>query len=394
MRIFYPITLFGVLILSGCDIQSLEKPWIGPQSEQVPLFEKSAESSAVPVDSSPATLNLPPLEKNLKVAILLPLTGPQAASVSWIAKGLEDHLDCADPDTRPTFWFVDTQTETKSQIRTAFENAKAQGANWFIGPLTKNGVQQALAWQDLPQPVLLLNYTPDSPKASDPIYEFSLAPEDELQQMTQVLERTHAHILAPDDPNGHREAQALERYWKALEHPQPSISYYRRDPQHMTQVVQKLLGQPVTKQGKTQKPLEHITLSVQDVIFLLGRHSDAALIKPLLDFYGAASIPVIGTSSLAQANPNVAQEDLNGIIYCDMPPPDAVDPTLLKDSAYRLHAFGHDAWLIARIVFSDKTPSTGSWKGHTGFLKLNPNNHHVERHLICRQIRHGIAKPL
>src|SRR5690606_20960939 len=89
-----------------------------------------------------------------------------------------------------------------SNINEAYAQAQFDGAQWLIGPVNKDQVQQISEYEKLPLLTLALNYSDrdKTDKLPDNLYQFGLAAEDEAIQIANQAwadGKRHALVLLP-----------------------------------------------------------------------------------------------------------------------------------------------------------------------------------------------------
>jgi hypothetical protein len=309
-------------------------------------------------------------ERPEHIAVLLPLTGRAAESARAIRDGVlaayyQDHA------ARPELYFYDTG-EGGRRVWAVYHEAVQNGAEFVIGPLLKQGVEQLAAFPDLPVPVLALNQiearrsteattapiataaadnpghpagdptdtaaagsTPapplDAPVRDQPLYQFGLAPEDEARQTAERLfneGRRHVIALVPDTAWGERVLAAFREHFTALGGTVLETGRYPPDSADFKEPMQEILNLDDSAQRhralerRLGQNLEYEARRRQDVeaFFVLGFPERVRLIRPQLRFHRAGDIPVFSTSHVYTASPNPAMDrDMDGLYFCDMP---------------------------------------------------------------------------
>jgi len=285
-----------------------------------------------------------------RIALLLPLQGSLGQSGQAVRDGfLSAYYDSfAKTHIEQTISFYDT---SQKNIATVYQQAVAEGANVIIGPLMKDNVQTLTRSGRLTIPTLALNYT-DVSFGSLPanLYQFGLSPLDEAQQIAdKAASATHSRaiIIAPQNDWGHRSVKTLVARWQLLG--KTVVDTYYFTPQaNLNMDIAKLLrvntkeDRNKMKEDNNKNALQQQRRQDFDVIFLLAQPQSAREIVPLLKFYYADNIPVYATSSIYAGAPNPTKDqDLRGVIYCDIP------WVVHKNHSDRLFAVGHDAYLLS-----------------------------------------------
>ena len=139
-----------------------------------------------------------------------------------------------------------------------------------------------------------------------------------------------------------------------------------------------------------------------DSIFLVASPGAAQQIQPLLQFYFAGNIPIYATSQIYPSISVGGNNDLNGIIFCDMPwvlAPNQM-PAYQRNIQQRIqslwpdnynhfakfYAMGVDAFYLTLQL--KQMQSQMGVSGATGTLYLTPQ-HYVYRQLVWAQFQNG-----
>ncbi len=348
------------------------------------------------------------------IALLLPLDGRLAPSAEAIRDGFlaAYYADTGNP-SRPEITLFDTQSD--QAVAAAYQQAIAADADWILGPLSKDGVEQLQKMKDLPVPVLALNYTHTPPHANQPLYQFGLLPEDEARQVAErAWQDGHARalLLVPENEWGERVTEAFQTRWEALGGSLLRVQTFPNQGD-LSPTVRQLLSIDSSEarisglRGTLRLQMTADPRRRQDIdmVFIAADPQKARQLRPLLEFYYASDIPVYGTASLYTGKPSPQTDrDLQGVIFCDIPwlfdeqhalPLNEVEslwPEHFTPFA-RLYALGIDSYeLLQNIDPLTQLPQFGL-AGATGILTLN-NQHQVERQLIWLQIKNGAPAKL
>lgn len=336
------------------------------------------------------------------IALLLPLSGKHAEAAQAIKEGYLASYYHSNQDPKPTVQVYDTAKG--GDVQKVYEQAVKNGADFVVGPLTKEEVQRlgALSSSQFKTPILALN-KPANQSYRSQLYQFSLTPEAEAAQIVQKAWQKGyktASIITPNNTWGKRMNASFVQQWQQ-QGGRVLRTVYANPDYDQSAAIRNLLG----IDEKQKKAIEERKLDAQaiqphfvDVIFMAAPPEQARQLKPLFDFYYADDIPIYATSSVytGQINPT-RDRDLNGIIFCDMPC--LLDPhkqaqlyPLLgskstKSGEYkRLFSMGVDAYNV-----SIRLPALRAGKryaGATGHLVLQHNN--IQRTLACAKMKGGI----
>src|SRR3990167_165709 len=321
------------------------------------------------------------------IALLLPIQGKLAASGQIVRNGFFNGYYQALPSIgTQTIDFYDT---SQGSVQAQYQQATAKGADFIVGPLSKDEVQ-ALSKTRITVPTLALNYI-DAGFGGLPnnLYEFGLLPEDEAQQIANKARQagySHAIIIAPQDKWGERMVAALSKQWQSNGGSIQQTWYFTSQTNFTTDIATLLHVNRETDQALMKKKSNRAMLEQQrrqdlDVIFLLASPSTARQIVPLLRYYYADKIPIYATSETysGQANP-AADADLNVVTICGT-------PWTLRGKQTPLYALGRDAYLLShelpRLALLPNFPIYGT----TGALTVKSQE--VHRRLPCVTIQNG-----
>ena len=342
------------------------------------------------------------------ISIMLPLSGEHATSGRAVLDGiLATHFAVSGPAR------IDVVDTTTGDIRELVAGAARQGAELIIGPLLRQRVTKLAQSPSLPVPVLALNRTSDGSGHPD-LYQFGLAPEDEMRQIaSRAWQEGHrnAVIISPATPWGERNARAFTDLWLQQGGNLVASTMFE-DSQDYSDLVKGLLKVDQSEQRATD--LRRITgerfqftprrRQDLDFILLLGNPSQTRSINPTLAFFYAEDIPVYSSSHVYEyADSRINVFDLNGIRFCDIPwklnVTDRVREAIesqwdsAKGPLTPFYALGVDAYRIYPRLQQMKDVSNQRVAGTTGILKLNPNNT-IERTLMWARFRDGKVIPV
>ncbi len=176
--------------------------------------EKYAEHPANTLFPDNAALTLmQEIKAPHQIAILLPQTGAFGTSGQIIREGFLNALYADGAKAmQQNIKFYDTAAT--NDITGLYKKAIADGADFIVGPLLKNHVQQLYTANAFSVPTLALNYTVGSLPTN--LYEFGLLPEDEAAQLADRAAqngKSHALVIAPQNEWGKRLASAFAERW-------------------------------------------------------------------------------------------------------------------------------------------------------------------------------------
>jgi outer membrane PBP1 activator LpoA protein len=348
-----------------------------------------------------------------KVALLLPLKGNLAPQAQAVMNGFMAAYYQAQQHGMPraTIKFYDTSTDN---IVTIYKQALADGAQFVLGPLTKQNVSKLASDADIDVPTLALNFSEDSSLPKH-YYEFALSPKVEAQRIADKatqLGYINAITISPKGQWGDDIRQAFSRRWlndggKIVSNlsyeNNDNLKYQISDLLNINQsylrekALKKIIGQNLKFSPRKRNDI--------DMIFLNAQAQDARQILPLLRFYYAGNTPVYATSQIYNGMPNPSKDtDLNKVRFTIMPwainpSPDAVLirqhlSHLWPDSFKKyslLYAFGTDAYnLMSHMGQLSAFPKFG-FPGNTGTLFVGKDQR-IQRNTEWAEFEDGKPK--
>ncbi|MDP6316038.1 MAG: penicillin-binding protein activator [Pseudomonadales bacterium] len=369
--------------------------------------------------SHPAAVNLPNSLQTLSkvvanqpktIALLLPLHG----NLGTIGRSIRDGILAArfKLESDVNIYIYDTSTD---HIQTLVNRAVGAGAEIIIGPLERSLVTELAQMDQLPVPVLALNRAEKGITQPD-LYQFGLAPEDEMVQVAdQVFKEGKRDAIAiyPDTDWGVRNYSAFRNRWVSLGGNIIDTAEYTQQRDY-SDLIKSLLDVDQSEQRAadlrriTGQKFEFTPRRRQDIdfVFLLGNQSQARGINPTLAFFYAEDIPVYSTSHIYEFNDSrIESIDLNGIRFCDIPwkltDTDIIQTDVQsawsnsKTQLAPFYALGVDAFRLYPRLQQLKEVSDTRIFGATGVLRLNPDNVLV-RKLMWAQFTDGqvVSRPL
>lgn len=334
-----------------------------------------------------------------RIAVLLPLTGRFASAGQAIRAGIQTAYNAQD-HSRPELDFLDTREDPATAVK-LYQQAIDRGADFIIGPLTKEAVSAVAQSAVQRLPTLALNYLATPTQVPEAMYQYSLAPEEEAKQVAlRAWQDGHrrAIIYSPNNSWGQRLATSYADTWRSLGGKVVANHHYANDKTDYADSIRNTLHLPPAKGKRKREP--NVRTDV-DVIFLVANPTQARLWRPQLLFHYAGQIPVYSTSHLFTGSFNERTDrDLDGIIFGDMPwvldLDDTAHPlrsfnTNRDESSLRLVAFGIDAYQLSIYLFR-ATASSPPFMGESGKLSLQVNRL-IDRQLVWAQFRNGIPEP-
>jgi outer membrane PBP1 activator LpoA protein len=352
-----------------------------------------------------------------QIAVLLPLSGRTGESAAAIRDGImtayyQDEME------KPELRFYDTGGNPQL-IWSVYQQAIEDGAEFVVGPLLKDSIQQIEMSGQLPVAVLALNQTGEEPGVDLPLYQFGLAPEDEARQVAErAVTDGHRQVLAlvPDTGWGQRVLTAFEEHFNTLGGEVLKTARYSSETADFKVPIQDVLNLDASKNRHRSlerllgQKLQYEPRRRQDAeaVFLLGFPKQARQIKPQLRFHHAGELPVYSTSHVFAAAAETASidRDMDGLMFCDIPwvldhegqwanqreKMRAAWPDR-NQQHQRLFALGFDAYQVIPWLDSLSMPGFAYFPGATGVLTLDQHKR-LHRALEWAQFRGGIPQKL
>jgi len=247
----------------------------------------------------------------------------------------------------------------------------------------------------MPVPTLALNYGDPGGGAIEDLYQFGLAPEDEIMQAADTAwaaGHRNAAVLTPAGEDYQRIQDTFVSYWNALGGRVVSIDNFA-EARDYSPVIKRIFSIDASEARAEQirsliprTNIEFVPRRRQDVdfIFLLANPSEGRQIKPTLTIHFAGDVPVYAMPSVYDGGTNPAgNQDLNGIIFNDAPwILENADP--LKSAAntawapasgpvQRLRAMGVDAYRLYLRMEHMRAHPYMRLNGATGSLSIKPD---------------------
>ena len=347
------------------------------------------------------------------IALVLPVQEPLGKAISeGFLSAYYDAL--AKGRDVPQVHIYDTSYQAEPLIY--YDKAVEDGAQLIIGPLLKDAVRRMQrSRRPMPVPTLALNYgDPDGGSPQD-LYQFGLAPEDEIKQAADTAWKAghrFAAVLTPSGGDYQRIQDSFVNYWTSLGGTIVSVDSFS-DARDYSPVIKRIFSIDASEARAAQirnlvprESVQFVPRRRQDVdfIFLLANPNEGRQIKPTLAFHFADDVPVYAMPSIYDGGTNTtANRDLNTVVFNDAPwVLENIDP--LKASVtdtwaaatgpiQRLRAMGVDAYrLYLRMELMREFPYT-RLSGATGVLHYQADGS-IHRQLRNAVIVNGIASPL
>lgn len=382
-RAYCAFFLIGLSFCLGACSSLSDNEWLG-STDDTPKKPVTKQATVVQTGKRPTHL-----------AVLLPERGAFASSASSVKAGILQAKQQDHAGAQVAIRFYDT--ENGVSIANTYNQAVKDGADFVIGPLTKEKVTQLLYSASISVPTLALNYTDARRPAR--FYEIGLMPEDEVAQMVTEARKkglSRALLIAPQSAFGSRLTKPLVAAWQAKGGQIVDTLYFT--PQtNFTDAIPRLLHVDVNRDKSLMKNsdrnktlLENQRRHDFDVIFIVTKPAEARAVLPLLRYFYVNDVAIYAPSSVYAEPDPVSDVDLNGAFVCDMPASQLSDHAPAPN--HRLHALGQDAYLISQSMSQLEQNAAFSLPGETGELSLTSNKQ-IHREVVCGVMRNGYLSP-
>jgi len=372
----------------------------------------SALLAGQPLPVPPAGVLPPPPAAGPHIALLLPVTGRASAAAISVRDGFMTAYYATPVNERPRVHVYDTGTQS---VANALAQATSAGADFIVGPLTREEVVAAADYPAVRPPVLALNFLPAERPPPAQFYQYALSPEDEARLAARrVLEDHHRRGVAivPAGDWGTRVLAAFKQELQAgggdllaATQIDPARTDYSASITEVLRLsdstaryhrLESVLGTKLQFEPRRRNDIEFI--------FAPAQANTERLLRPQLRFHFAGDIPTYATSDAFEPDPR-ANEDLDGLIFPDMPwmlggdLAEAVRAAARQawpaDGPHRgrLFAFGFDALRLTQALKHMGVNGNISVDGLTGHLTLDPQ-HRVHRDIGWAQVHNGEVRLL
>jgi len=346
------------------------------------------------------------------VALLLPLSGRAASAGISVRDGFMTALYQVPAAQRARVRVYDTAEISAAE---AITRARDEGADFIVGPLTRDEVTAAADLGDARPPILALNFLPADRAGPAGFYQFALSPEEEARLVARrvLADRRYRGVaIVPEGDWGSRVLAAFRQELEAgggvllgdvvLDSTRndwaPEITQVLRitDSRSRHKRLESVLGTKLQFEPRRRADL--------DFIFAPSLAPQARLVRPQLRFHFAGDVATYATSEAYEPDP-AANEDMEGLMFPDMP---WMLGGTLADSVRsaareawpsggprrnRLFAFGFDAYRLSAALRVRGVGGSVNVEGLTGRLTLD-SDRRVQRELEWAQLHNGTTRAL
>ncbi|MEM9171756.1 MAG: penicillin-binding protein activator [Pseudomonadota bacterium] len=338
-----------------------------------------------------------------QIALLLTLSGRTAVIGQAVRDGFLMHYASrfVDDPQAPRVRVYDISAEGAIS---AYEQAKADGADLVIGPLLPRAAAELASYNLQRIPTVLLNYPAVETDSlfgnSEPAWlMFGLAPEDEA---ATVAARAYA--------DGHRRAVAMvplsdwgkrvfESFAQAFEALGGVVLTYEQyvasETDYSDEIERVMLLTDSVQRYRRMRSLLGGSLQFEprrradvDFIFMAANADSGRRMKPQFRFHYAGDLPVYATSHIHDVGRRQPDRDLNNIRFTDIPwliermrgrytiLDEASNLLVSARQQPRLFALGHDALDVGIRYFAGEELDYSGWPGATGELTIRGDSVH------------------
>ena len=300
-----------------------------------------------------ALLKTPTTEAKLSsVALLLPLSGPEAKRGQSLRDGfLYEYFTTS--DDRPALQIYDTAAGTP--LQELLDQAATEGAERIVGPVLSENIA-AISNSFVQIPVITLGAQAKETLLTDDLMSLGLSRDSLATQIADYIYRlnvTKVIVFYSADTSGTEMRQLFRQTWedkggtilKQVRLPTNERKYgnlvkktlHANLSERRQRVVNSIIGQSSDFDVRRRKDVE--------AFVLFTTPAQARLIKPLLEFYFAGELPVVGgprvISGISDPDQN---KDLRGIVFPDVPGVMHPDKTLQRFASQYLHSNWEKQW--------------------------------------------------
>lgn len=388
-----------------------------------PLRGGYAPSALRPIPPRPADIPLQPQPRGRGVALLAPMTGPNAERGQALANGAR--LALADPGALPLD-VLDT-AGTPDGAAAAARQAIAAGAGMIIGPLTA-GETAAVAPIARAAGVPVLAFTSDAAQAQPGIWPLGITAQQQMRRAVAALVaqgKSRVAAILPDSDFGRATAAGLQAAMSQAGLPEPDVRFHDATTSGINRAVRAVAAYdqrrgPIEAQRRAalaRRDAEGRRLAAElvrtpippppiDALVLADTGEALGTIASLMSYYDLdpPAVQVIGPALWAAtaARPEPA---LLGAWYAAPDPGARTDFSSRYSMAHTVPApgladFAYDAAALARVVDADGTRASGltrpeGFAGVDGVFALLPDGS-VRRGLALFRLERGgpvLAEP-
>ncbi len=351
-------------------------------STVVPRGPAVAPPIAKPVAKPTPQTGLPEDVERHRIALLVPLSGPNAA----VGQSIADAAAMALADTGGKALRI-TNYDTAQGAEAAARKALAEGNKLFLGPLLSDDVR-AVAGPAEAAGVPVISFSNDSAAVGDNVWLLGFSPAQSIDRVVRFAKSkglTRFAGLMPPGTYGRNASSTLIRSAEAAGGSVATMQSYQRSPTSIASAVQTISKEKF------------------DAVLIADSGRIAVASAPLIRKAGGAGVRILGTE-LWNAEPSLNNNPvLAGAWFA------SVDDTLFKQfstryrsrygrTPYRLASLGYDSvlltvriakeWKLGSAFPVDALADDGGFSGVDGAFRFS-HGHIAERALAVHQIGPG-----
>jgi ABC-type branched-subunit amino acid transport system substrate-binding protein len=355
---------------------------LGACSTVVPRGPAVTPPVAKPVAKPTPQAGLPEDVERHRIALLVPLSGPNAA----VGQSIADAAAMALADTGGKALRI-TNYDTAQGAESAARKALADGNKLFLGPLLSDDVR-AVAGPAQAAGVPVISFSNDSAAVGDNIWLLGFSPAQSIDRVVRFAKSkglTRFAGLMPPGTYGRNASSTLIRSAEAAGGSVVTMQSYQRSPTSIASAVQTISKEKF------------------DAVLIADSGRIAVTSAPLIRKVGGAGVRILGTE-LWNAEPSLNNSPvLAGAWFA------SVDDTLFKQfstryrsrygrTPYRLASLGYDSvlltvriakdWKLGSAFPVDALADDGGFSGVDGAFRFS-HGHIAERALAVHQIGPG-----
>jgi ABC-type branched-subunit amino acid transport system substrate-binding protein len=352
---------------------------LGACSTVVPRGPAVTPPVAKPVAKPTPQAGLPEDVERHRIALLVPLSGPNAA----VGQSIADAAAMALADTGGKALRI-TNYDTAQGAESAARKALADGNKLFLGPLLSDDVR-AVAGPAQAAGVPVISFSNDSAAVGDNIWLLGFSPAQSIDRVVRFAKSkglTRFAGLMPPGTYGRNASSTLIRSAEAAGGSVVTMQSYQRSPTSIASAVQTISKEKF------------------DAVLIADSGRIAVTSAPLIRKVGGAGVRILGTE-LWNAEPSLNNSPvLAGAWFA------SVDDTLFKQfstryrsrygrTPYRLASLGYDSvlltvriakdWKLGSAFPVDALADDGGFSGVDGAFRFS-HGHIAERALAVHQI--------
>lgn len=347
-----------------------------------------------------------------RIALMLPLSEAAGKAVSegflaayYEARGQSQQV--------PEIQIYDTTGIT--DILPLYNQIADGGFDLIVGPLRKDSVRQLQSQTALRVPTLALNYGDEGVPTPPNLYQFGLAPEDEIRQTVKMAHQAGHQVAVIMTPSGNEYTRIRDTFtseWEKLGGNVVAAAGFGGSGSYSDNIRRMLDvddSEARAIQLRSVIPRSNLVFTPRrrqdvDVLFLLANPAEGRQIRPTMGFHFAGDVAIYALPAIYDGlaydggtSTNV-NRDLNGITFIDAPwlltPDDPLKSSTTQAFAAgagpveRLRAMGVDSYrLHNRLAQLANFPGV-SIQGATGKLSMG-NDGSIQRELLAAQFVEG-----